>query len=184
MVSIMLDFFIILFLTLTVLLLIVAIFNEYYQFRTKVSCMPTVPKVRKELLKIVSKYLDDNHKNIAELGCGWGGLAVSLAKDNKKLNVTGIELSIFPYLISRFRKSPKNLKILYQNIYDFNLQNTDIVICYLSNDHMAKLEYKMENELKSGSIVISSTFIFSKKQPIEVVELLGIYNTKIYIYLF
>lgn len=180
----MLDFFITLFLISTVLLLIVAIFNEYYQIRMKVSCMPTVPKVRRELLKIVKRYTDENHRNIAELGCGWGGLAVSLAKDNPELKVTGVELSLFPYLFSRFRNSPQNLKIAYKNIYDFDLRKYDIILCYLSNSHMDKLEKKIQQELKKGSVVISSTFIFSKRKPDDIVHLTGIYATKIYIYLF
>ncbi len=178
------DTIITILLSFTVLLLLVALFNEYYQWRVGVCCMPTVPKVREEIIKLIQEYGSDQHKNIVELGCGWGGLAIAAAKSNPDKHITGVELSLFPYIFSKLRIKPSNTSIVHKNIYNFNLAESDIVLCYLSNSHMKNLEEKMTSELKSGSIVISSTFVFAKKQPHKIITLSGIYETKIYIYLF
>jgi len=180
----MLETLIILSLVCTVVLLFVTLFNEYYQQRLGVSCMPTTPKVRARMMELIEEYAKDGHANIVELGCGWGGMARNATKLFPWLTTTGIEKSLFPYLFSKLRAVGNDTNIRHENIYKYDLKNADIVLCYLSNQHMKNLENKMTDELKPGSVVISSTFQFSKKKPDKIVPLTGVYDTKIYIYVF
>ena len=180
----MLNIFIIFLSVCIVVLLFVAVFNEYYQQRLGVSCMPTTPKVRARIMELITEFAEKGHKNIVELGCGWGGLARDATKQFPNLTITGVEKSLFPYLTSKFRAWGNTTNIRYKNIYNFDLKDTDIVLCYLSNQHMAGLEEKMKNELKPGSVVISSTFVFADKEPSKTVTVEGLYETKIYIYKF
>jgi len=180
----MLDVILTLSLVCTVVLLFVTLFNEYYQQRLGVSCMPTTPKVRAHMMTLIEEYAKDGHANIVELGCGWGGMARSATKRFPLLITTGIEKSFFPYLFSKFRAIGNNTNIRHENIYKYDLSGADIILCYLSNQHMAELEGKMTKELKPGSVVISSTFQFAQKKPDKIVPLTGVYDTKIYIYVF
>ena len=98
---------------------------------------------------------------IYELGSGWGGLALLLAKHYPRANVIAFELSPIPYLVSRIRQflsNRTNLTIVRGNFYDHNLSNARAVICYLFPDGMKKLAPKLNKELPEKCTIISNTY--------------------------
>lgn len=156
--------------------------NEVYQQRTKVSPMPTVPKVRDKMLALAAA---QEPGKVAELGAGWGTLAIPLARRFPEREIVALELSPLPFLVLHLRKwlnGLGNLKILRRNFFDYDLGDTQTVLCYLSNPHMAQLEPKFRAELKPGAKIISSTFHMPEWKPAQTLELEGMYNTKIFVY--
>ena len=162
--------------------LIVVALNEIYQQRMGVSPMATMPKARQAMLSNIPK---DIKGNIIELGSGWGGNALLLAKTFPECTIIAVEMSPVPYIVSKFREwisGSKNLKIHRKDLFNMSFKDINAVICYLSNPHMAKLEPKFNAELPKGSHVISSTFYMPHKKPDKIDTLNGVYETKIYIY--
>jgi len=164
-------------------LLIVVGCNEFYQRHMKVSPMPTPASTRKAMLAAIGS---KKPAVIAELGSGWGGIAIAAARRYPDARVTGFEGSPAPYLFSRLRAAlnPKlrNLRFVNQNFFSYDMQDVDVVLCYLSNPHMAELEPKLHRELKSGALVVSSTFHMPHWLPRETINVTGLYNTPVYIY--
>lgn len=160
----------------------VALLNEIFQQKAKVSPMPTVPRVREKMLAHIPP---QTRGKMVELGAGWGTLAVPMARQFPGNEVVAIEVSPVPFLVLHLRKilgGLKNLTILRRDFFDYKLDDVQIVLCYLSNPHMARLEPKFRAELPKGAKIISSTFHMPQWEPSQTVDLTGVYNTKIYIY--
>lgn len=168
--------------------LIVFVFtNEFFQQRTGVSPMPTVPVVRRALLSHIPA---DFEGKLVELGSGWGGIAFKAARMYPKAQIIGVEYSPFPYAFARaklflrntFGRGQKNLRLVRGDFFEMPMWHTDVVICYLSNGHMKQLEPKLRKELPQGAMVISSTFHMPHWQPESVQDLSGMWDTKIFVY--
>lgn len=145
-------------LSLILLFIVVLLVNEAYQSRLGVPCMPTMPRARRRMLSLIPP----GEGPIVELGSGWGGMAVAAARAHPGRQVTGLELSLFPYLFSRLRPRPKNLSIRRADFFKYPLHDADAVLCYLTNPLMEKLRPKFAAELKPGARVISSTFFIPR----------------------
>lgn len=171
-------------LSLIGLCLIIAIaLNEVYQQKMKVSPMPTAASTRHAMLDTIEQKSPDM---IVELGSGWGGIALEAAKKYPNSEVIGFEYSPVPLMAARIRRffNPrlKNLRFLRRDFFNFDMKNTDVVLCYLSNPHMAQLEPKLDRELPEGAEIISSTFHMPHWKTRSVSTVGGMYDTKIYSY--
>ncbi|MCG8323473.1 MAG: hypothetical protein MI921_28515, partial [Cytophagales bacterium] len=60
--------------------------------------------------------------------------------------------------------------------------DADVVVCYLCPDIMRRLAPKLEDELRGGSMVISSTFAVPGWQPVDTITLNDLYQSKVYVY--
>jgi hypothetical protein len=164
-------------------LLAVVAFNEYYQRKMKVSPMPTPQSTRKAMLGCIHQ---TSPKVIAELGSGWGGIALAAAKKFPEAKVIGFEGSLIPLLFSKLRlllhPEIKNVQFEKKNFFEKDLHDVDVVLCYLSNPHMAQLEPKLDRELKCGAEIISSTFYMPHWRVREKTTVGGMYDTDIFIY--
>lgn len=111
------------------------------------------------MLQLLPKIMEG--EVIYELGSGWGGLALLIAKKYPSAKVIAFELSPIPYLFSRLRQlieRRSNLNILRKSFYDHDLFDARAVICYLFPGGMRKLASKLKKELPVKSMVISNTF--------------------------
>ncbi len=164
-------------------LLAVVAFNEFYQHKMKVSPMPTPQSTRKAMLGSIHQ---TSPKVIAELGSGWGGIALAAAQRFPQAKVIGFEGSLIPLLFSKLRllANPqiKNVTFEKKNFFEKDLHDVDVVLCYLSNPHMAQLEPKLDRELKCGAEIISSTFYMPHWRVREKTTVGGMYDTDIFIY--
>lgn len=176
----MLTFF---YAVITLGLIAVVAFNEYYQRSMKVSPMPTPASTRRAMLHGIHQPAP---KVIAELGSGWGGVAMAAAARYPDAQVIGFEGSLMPLLFSKIRKilhpEIKNLRFVKKNFFENDMRDVDVVLCYLSNPHMAQLEPKLHRELKGGAEVISSTFYMPHWLPREQQIVGGMYDTPVYVY--
>jgi predicted O-methyltransferase YrrM len=122
---------------------------------------------------------------IAELGSGWGILALALANHYPDQQVIGYEISPIPYVFSRclklFVHSPF-LQLKRKNFFYVSLKEFDLIICYLYPGAMHQLKTKFEKELRPGTIIISHTFAVPGWTPSHFYKVDDLYQTPIYVY--
>ena len=124
--------------------------------------------------------LDDGP--IYELGSGWGGLAIDLARAHPDRRVRGYEISTLPYLFSIFLghcSGLNNLEFRRQNFLRQDLSEAAMVVCYLFPGGMTRLAEKLEGH---SLVLVSNTFAMPGWEPEEVVELGDRHRTRVYRY--
>lgn len=167
--------------TLTLLIAISVIATSLYN---GIPPMPTSPKVKTKLLRVLPPL---EKGNIFEIGSGWGTLAFSLAKHFPMCSVHAYENSFFPYLFSTHcnkLKSLNNLYFHYQNFFFVSLKEADLIVCYLYPSAMKKLKKKLDNELSANCRILSHTFAIPGWKAEHIYEVNDLYHTKIYLYHF
>jgi len=128
-----------------------------------------------------------------DLGCGDGRILFHLSQINKKAKYIGIENSIFPFLLAKIsayfknKKEGTNIEIIHGDLFKQDLSNATHLFTYLYPNLMDELLPKFEKELKTGAVLVSLSFQFKDKQPINEIDLKrGKYKLgrKIYVYQF
>lgn len=123
--------------------------------------VPTFGAMRTISLQETRKILQNSTKKlkIADLGSGDGRMLIPLAQEFPQHYFYGYEWSWLLWHISRWRgKGLNNLHFIKQNFMESDLHNIDIVLCFLSNELSQDLAHKFQQELKPGTIIISSAF--------------------------
>jgi hypothetical protein len=154
-----------------------------YTLRNGISPMPTGRRVNRVVLDVLQDV--PAQVRIVELGSGWGSLALRIGKLLPRCSVVGYENSPVPYFVShvlRVFSGVSNVVFKCVNFYRVPLSDFDVVVCYLYPGAMEKLREKFDNELQSGSCVISHTFAVPGWKPERVVEVSDLYRTKVYMY--
>ncbi len=149
--------------------------------RVGISPMPSSAKATRAIVELIPGNAGDR---FAELGSGWGTLALAVTSHRPKAHVVAYELSLLPWvwsiLMARLRGREK-IEFVRRDFFDADLSATDVVLCYLFPGGMERLA-KMLTHLKPGAIVISNTFRLPGWQPDEVVTLDDLYRTRVYRY--
>lgn len=103
-----------------------------------------------------------------ELGSGDGRvvyLAAQLGAESY-----GIEQSWIRVWISRYKAKQLKLKnaiFFHGNIFDRHYYPANVIYIYLLHEGVAKLEKKLKEELKKGSVVITQTYHFKNWKPFK-----------------
>ena len=142
--------------------------------------MPTSEKAKDALLKLLPK--DLKGKKIADLGSGWGTLIFLLAKRYPSSEVIGYENSTIPFLFSLALNFYPNLHLKNKDFFNINLQDIDLICCYLFPKGIARLKKKFLLELKPGTLILTHTFSILGWNPKKVIEVGDLYRSKIYLY--
>ncbi|WP_175166277.1 methyltransferase [Paraburkholderia fynbosensis] len=101
------------------------------------------------------------HAAIIDLGSGWGALLVALARAFPDATVQGLELSPFPYLVSRLRTQRlSNVVVRWGNFFSSGVESADAIVCYLMPDLMAPVSDLLDQTVKPGACVVTNTFLF------------------------
>jgi hypothetical protein len=154
----------------------------WFTLRMGISPMPSSGRAQRAVLDLIG----DNLEGIVyELGSGWGGLAVSIARRHPKARVLAIEASPVPWLysaaVSLALRLP-NLRFLRADFFSCSLADASVVVCYLYPGGMERLATKLEIELAPGTVVVSNTFRVPGWEPERYVELEDMHRTRIYLY--
>lgn len=170
--------------TLIALVLFVAFTLVFYQLRTGVPPFPTSRGEKEAAISLLQQAQLPEKPLIYELGSGWGGLAIAIAKAFPHAHVVGIEVSPFPYWIAklRTRKIP-NLEMRRQNFYQVPLNNADAVTAYLMIKPMLPLAEKLDRELQPGTAVVAIAFLFRDRDPSSVIPGRGLLRGSTALYL-
>jgi hypothetical protein len=112
---------------------------------------------------------------VYELGSGWGSLVVALARAFPKAQIRGVEISPFPYWISRIRtRNMPNVLLCRGNFYDCDLADAQAVTCYLMIKPMPKLAGFFDRVLRPGTPVVSLCFRFRDREVAASLENSGL----------
>lgn len=173
------------FLALTVALLLIALIF-IPTVLTGASPVPTSGKVRAALLALAPERLPGGAEGrVYELGAGWGGMALALARKYPDRQVTGYEISPVPWAVARLRQmvfGQSNLRIVFADYRRSDLSDAALVLCYLTPEPMEKLRVKLERELKPGALVLSNTFSVRGWRPLDDKVCDDIYKSHVYLY--
>jgi hypothetical protein len=151
--------------------------------RAGISPTPTMPGTRRAVIDLLSKHIGASRSlQIAELGSGWGGLVVKLANAFPNAMITGFEISPWPRLISRIITIfNSRIIILNEDFFSQDWSRYDVLVCYLSPQHMARIEAQL-NQLHRKPLVISCAFSMPNAIPSETVTIRQIVHVNIYVY--
>lgn len=155
--------------------------------------VPFVP-VPSATLSEIEKALDIKEGSVVyDLGCGDGRVLFALAKHHKDAYFIGIENGALPVLLAKVRvwmrgnKNKAKVEILDKDFFTQDLSKATHIFTYLYPQVMDNLLTKLENEVKSGTRLVSATFFFTLKKPIAEINLKrGKYQLvhKLYVYEF
>lgn len=155
--------------------------------------VPFIP-IPNSILPDVYKALELKEGSVlCDLGCGDARVLFYASKHNPKGTYIGIENSLFPILVSRFRNwwntktSGRSVEILKEDFFSHDLSKATHIFTYLYPNIMDDLITKFDKELKPGTRLVSITFKFTSKQPVAEFDLgRGKYQLarKIYVYEF
>ena len=143
---------------------------------------PTTGKQKRAIFAALPPKVDGN---IFELGSGWGGLAIALARHYPKCVVIGIENSPIPFLISWIRaklSGAANLEFRRNDIQKEPLDSAALIVCYLHTGAMRRLKPKLERELSGKTWIVSNTFSFHGWNAVSTVNIKDIYHSKVFVY--
>jgi SAM-dependent methyltransferase len=113
---------------------------------------------------------------IYDLGCGDGRILFYLSGIIPKATYIGIENNPFPLLLVKLRswwerKKGYNITIHNQDFFARDLTDATHIFMYLYPNVMDDLLPKFDKELKKGTRVVSASFKFTQKRPIQEIDL-------------
>lgn len=167
-------FFIILLIPLAFMIALILFFITFF---LGAPWTPTEKQVVRKMLKMAGA---GGKSKVYDLGSGDGRIAIMAAKEFGASSV-GIEINPLLFLLSKFyaifHGVGKKTKFIFNNFFNVNLNDADIVTLFLLQPTNIKLKDKLERELKHGARVVSYKFTFPgwklKKKDVE---------NKIYLY--
>lgn len=138
----------------------------------------------KDVAEVVTIFLEQEKANkFADLGAGVGTVAISAAKSLPNLKVDAWERAPLPFLMSWWRgKKLQNYKALRENFFNANFSDYDVIFAFLSPAAMPEVSRKIQREMKSGALFISSSFPSDLWQPESVLHLSDFRKTVLYCY--
>jgi precorrin-6B methylase 2 len=149
---------------------------------TGVPPMPTSAAVRSCMFDLVR---GQSPGTVYELGAGWGGLAVALARRFPDARVVALEASPLPWAVCRMRAAlfgPKNLDVRFADVLRADLADADLAVCFLCPPAMAKLAPRLETALNPGALVLSNAFALPGWTPLREVRVDDLHRSAVYLY--
>ena len=172
------------FLILTAGFIILCLSCLLHEKRASISPTPVLPWVRKKAIAMIAENKAETNKNyrIADLGSGWGGMLLKLARIYPNSKITGYEISPWPRWISKLRSLfHKNITLRNEDFFEYKMNEFDILFCYLSPTHMEKLAEKFDH-LPAGKIIISASFAIPGWTPQKTEITRGFVDIPVYLY--
>ncbi len=112
---------------------------------------PWVPTWRRDVERFLKLARLKQGDRFYDLGCGDGRL-VRAAADAGAI-ATGFECSLLPYVLAKLRVGRRG-SVRYNDFWNVNLSDADVVYCFLMPKVYTKLKAKIELECRSGTRII------------------------------
>ena len=132
---------------------------------------PWVPTPKDRVRKMLELAKIKPGEKLYDLGCGDGRL-VHLASKKYQSQAIGLELSPVIYVAAKLLQPwhflfGSRAKIKFRNMFNVDLKNADVIVCYLMPHAMQRMNKKFKKELKKGTRVISYAFEMPEWEPIH-----------------
>ena len=129
---------------------------------------PYIPTKMNQIRKVLKLAGVKKGKKFYELGSGDGRVVFEAAKLGAES--FGIEQSWIRVLYSRYKTWSAGLKktiFSHGNIFSKTYEDANVIYIYLLHKGVKKLEDKLKEELKKGTIVITQTYHFPNWKPFK-----------------
>ncbi|MEK7202751.1 MAG: hypothetical protein AAB653_00325 [Patescibacteria group bacterium] len=109
---------------------------------------------------------------VYELGCGRAGFLRAICDKFPEVEAIGVENALGPYFLARVQTAVlnKKIKIIRKNLFNVNLNDADLIYCYLNLKTMTLLKEKFSRECKPGTIIISYQFPMNDLVSAKVIQ--------------
>ena len=146
--------------------------------------MPSGPALRRAILAAVVSE-QPGAGMFYELGSGWGGLAIALAKAHPDRSVIGLERSFIPWAFSVLRVrlgGPGNVTIRRADIAAADLSDAAVAVCYLTGETLRAVAPKLEQRLPADCCVVSAGFAWPGGKPAVTAKASDAFKSLVYVY--
>ncbi len=135
--------------------------------------VPYVPSPRRNVTQIVALLGPKPGEKIVDLGCGDARILLAAWRKEPKGMYCGYESSLYPYLLAKFRiwRNKAPIQVYRKNFFHADLRNTDKIYMFLLPRVMDRLLPKLQKELRPGTMLVSTDFMFSNKTPARMIAL-------------
>ncbi len=118
-----------------------------------------------------------------DLGAGFGSVVATLAKQRPDGHFTGVENAPLTWLIGRIRCAGlHNCAWRWDNLWQIDLANFNVVHAFLSPTPMAALWEKACQQMAPGSLFISNSFPVPDVEPLQILEINDARQTRLFCY--
>jgi SAM-dependent methyltransferase len=109
---------------------------------------------------------DSGPARVLDLGCGFGGVMMSLRRLRPDLDLVGMETAPLPSWLARLRlRRDSRSTVVRRDFWQEDLRNYDLVYAFLSPEPMERLWQKVCSQMAPGSLFVSNSFIVPGVAP-------------------
>ncbi len=172
-------------LLLSLILLVVVIYFVFFvsQFYNVIfrGYAPFVSTDKETIWKIIDEAGIKEPMTIYELGCGRALFLREVEKAYPRAKLIGLENLFSLYLLTKIHLKLRRsrIELLKRDFFKVNLGNAALIYCYLNNTTMTRLGEKFRQECRSGTQIISRSFILPGFEPEKVIMMK---NKPVYFY--
>jgi SAM-dependent methyltransferase len=136
--------------------------------------IPTSPRTRRQIIEAIRKLRPAGETGglIIDPGCGFGGLALGLARAFPESEVVGIDLQPLLLLVAQLRAKLlglRNVTFRRGNLFKEDYRRVRVIACYLYGNVMEQLYTKWDSELQDGCLVVTNVHPMPHWSPVEVI---------------
>jgi len=121
--------------------------------------------------------------SFADIGAGIGTVVAPIARQSPNLRIVALESAPLPWLLAYWRCRPlPNVEVQYGSLWDSNFAAYQVIFAFLSPAVMARVAAKVQSEMPSGGLFISSSFPVPNWTPEAVIKIKDKRGTHLYCY--
>lgn len=147
---------------------------EYYAMKTGVPTVTSFPSSRKKMIELVvqesQRRSNPTPFRILDLGSGTGKLTLELGRALPNAEIIGLEISVFPFLLSHIRRffwRVKNVHYRRVDFWDFDVSGYDAVTLYMTGKIRERMTRKLKAELSPGTYLVVNEIFLPDWEPEE-----------------
>jgi SAM-dependent methyltransferase len=151
--------------------------------------IPTRRRTRWRMIEAIRKLrpVGTTGSVIFDPGCGFGGLALALARSFPQDEVVGIDLQPLPLLVAELRArllGLRNVTFRRGDLFKEDYRGVQVIACYLFGNVIEQLYPKWDAELHDGCVVLSNLHPMPHWLPVEIASVTEwiVANRAIYAY--
>ncbi|MFD1121257.1 class I SAM-dependent methyltransferase [Methylophilus flavus] len=127
---------------------------------TRVPFYPSFPATWRAMHNILDQHAGEQPLRVLDIGSGLGDVSLFLSRQRAQDQIDGIEIAPLPWLVSVLHAtfSRSRAKFTLGDYRQTDFAQLDVVFAYLSPAVMADVWQKVHQEMRPGSLFISSEF--------------------------
>lgn len=108
------------------------------------------------------------NETVFDLGAGDGRILLAVKKRFPGVTAVGCEIAPTVWLLGKLRLLGSGVRLHLKSALREDVRSADVVLLYLFPHLLRALAEKFDRELKPGTLVVSQTFAFPGRVPLEV----------------